>query len=259
LSSRERYERFLRDRHRHNHARRSAASHAGFLLPHLKPGMRLLDLGCGPASITAGLGDGAIGVDVDPGPSDAVPLVAAEVYRLPFSDATFDAVFCCAVLQHLNDPLAALREARRLCRAGAVIGVADADWGGQLRVPNDPLLHRGQVIQEALRGDASPYVGARLRGWLHEAGFVNASSAAKGSGGGDLVTTPRQAAFNAAMFDSPDTLAVVVEEGIATVDEMLAVAEAWRRWGDDPGAVAAGWWFEALAWVPHDVSTSADT
>ena len=216
--------------------------------------MRVLDIGCGPASITEGLGDDAVGVDIHPGPSNRVSLVAADAYRLPFPDGSFDAVFSSAVLQHLTRPLSMLSEARRVCRARAVIGVADADWGGQLRVPDDPLLRRGQAIQEALRGGMSPYVGARLRGLLHEAGFVNVSSSARGFGGGDALTTPRQAAFNAAMFEAPATLALVVDEGIATVDEMLAVAEAWRRWGDDPSAVATGWWFEALAWVPHDGS-----
>jgi SAM-dependent methyltransferase len=252
LSSRQRYERFLRDRHRGNHARRTAVSHAAFLLPHLHPGMRVLDLGCGPASITAGLGDGAIGVDLDPGPSASVPLGAADVSRLPFPDATFDAVFSCAVLQHLADPLAALIEARRVCRPGAVIGVADADWGGQLRVPDDPLLERGQRIQERLRGRTSPYVGSKLRQLLHDAGFVETSVVAKGAGGGDPRSTPMQAAFNAAFFEAEEVVAVVVDEGIATAAEMAAVAGAWRRWGDDPSAVATGWWFEALGWAPAE-------
>jgi len=38
-----------------NHAKRTAETDAAFLLPELRPGMRLLDVGCGPGSITAGL------------------------------------------------------------------------------------------------------------------------------------------------------------------------------------------------------------
>jgi SAM-dependent methyltransferase len=247
MSARDDYARLMKARHRPNHGRRTAQSHAAFLLLHLEPRMRILDLGCGPASITAGLGPGAIGVDVDPGPA-AVPLAAADAYRLPFPDASFDAVFCCAVMQHLTDPAAALAEARRVCRRGAVIGVADADWGGALRHPDNPLLARGQEIQERLRGGASPYVGRRLRGLLHDAGFARVQAAARGSGGGDAQTA-WQAATQAAMFEAAETIAVVVEEGIATAAEMAAIAAAWRRWGDDPGAVSTGWWFEALAWA----------
>jgi SAM-dependent methyltransferase len=117
--------------------------------------MRLLDLGCGPASITAGLAEAvgddgvAIGFDGDPGPA-GVPLVAGDVFRLPFRERSFDAVFSSAVLQHLPDPLAALVEVRRVCAPGAVVGLADADWGGALVAPPNPLLDRGQQILEAL-------------------------------------------------------------------------------------------------------------
>ena len=58
-------------------------------------------------------------------------LMAGDVLDLPFDDASFDAIFASALLQHLPDPSAALREARRVARPGAVIGVVDADWDGE--------------------------------------------------------------------------------------------------------------------------------
>ena len=251
MTARERYEAFLKQRHRPAHGRRTAASHAAFLLPHLRAGMRILDLGCGPGSITAGLGDGAVGIDLDPGPPDTVPVATADAGRLPFADATFDAVFSCAVMQHLPDPLRALTEARRVCAPGAVIGIADVDWGGGLTFPEDPLLARGQDILAALRRDASPYVGRRLRQLLVDAGFARASVVAKGvPGGGDADANARQAEMQAVAFESPETIAVVEEEGISSAEEMAAVAAAWRRWAADPSAIyAPGWWFEAIAWA----------
>ncbi len=179
MSSREGYERFVRDRHRPSHARRTADSHAAFFLQHVRPGMRVVDLGCGPASITTGLGDHAIGVDLDPGPA-SVPLARADISALPFPDASLDGVFCCAVMQHLTDPLAVLCEARRICKPGAVIGVADADWGGALRFPDDPTLERGQEILRLLRNGSDPYIGRRLRNLLHDAGFVRVTADSKG-------------------------------------------------------------------------------
>ena len=252
MTARTEYEAFLRRRHGPALSRRSAQSHAGFLLPHLKPGTRLLDLGCGPGSITTGLAEltgSAVGVDLRPGPpSPHVEMVAGDGARLPFGDATFDAVWCCAVMQHVTDPPAVLAEARRVCRPGAIIAVADADWGGALRVPDDPLLERGQEIQERLRGHANPYIGSRLRGLLAAAGFVDVTVQAKGSGGGDA-NTPRYAAFQAELFEAPECVRVAVEEGMSTASEMAAIARAWRAWGDDPGGVTTGWWFEALGFA----------
>jgi SAM-dependent methyltransferase len=248
------YQRRLQERHRPSHARRTTASHAAFLLPLLRPGMRMLDLGCGPGSITAGLheavapGGIAIGVDLHPGPAP-VPLVCADINRLPFPDRTFDAVFLCAVLQHVADPCAVLVEARRLCRPGAVIGVADADWGGEVVAPADPWIERGTQILERLREGTDPRVGRQLRGLLHRAGFADAVATAQGRGGGGA----RSAAigeFQASLFEPAEVKERVVARGIATAEDLAAVAAAWRRWGADPGATIARHWFEATARVP---------
>src|SRR6201997_1582388 len=110
-------------------ARRTGAGAAFFLL-HLRPGMRLIDCGCGPGSITVDLAQAvapgeAIGIDLR---KDAlmfgralarergianVAFQAASVYQLPHADGSFDAAFSCAVLQHLAAPLLALKEMRR--------------------------------------------------------------------------------------------------------------------------------------------------
>jgi hypothetical protein len=62
----------------------------------------------------------------------------------------FDAIHLNAVLQHVADADAVLREALRVATPGAVIGVGDADWGGQLLHPADPLIDRGRAIQRHL-------------------------------------------------------------------------------------------------------------
>ena len=116
--------------HRPLHAERTAEFQAAFFLPHLRPGMALLDLGCGPGSITTGLAAAVApgpttGVDNDPVEIDGVEVTSADVMSLPFPDASFDAIFASALLQHLSDPLGALREARRV--AQQVVSSAEAD------------------------------------------------------------------------------------------------------------------------------------
>jgi SAM-dependent methyltransferase len=252
VASRQDYERYMRARHRPAHERRTAERWAGFLLPHLRPGMRLLDLGCGPGSITAGLADGrrVVGVDLDPARIGGVPVAAADAAALPFPDTCFDALYANALLQHVADPPAVLREARRVACPGAVIGVGDADWGGVLMHPADPALERGQAIRGALRPGGYVRVGRQLRDLLLAAGFERCEARATGGADGTGDAARRLAASEASWFGAPDVVAYVVERGIADPDEMAAVASAWARWGEHPGAFAARIWVTALAWAP---------
>jgi SAM-dependent methyltransferase len=254
VTAEDRYADFVRERHRPAHGRRTARSHAAFFVRLLQPGDRVLDVGCGPGSITVGLGKAVgpggtvVGVDLDPGPA-RVPLVRADAFRLPFPDRSFDAVFTCAMLQHLGDPLGALREARRVCRPGAVVGIADADRGGVIVEPPDPWVDRGHEVLDRLRDGTSIHVGRQLRGLLQRAGFVDVRARSTGGGAGG----PEVAALVAqqtSLFESPALADVVVERGIASRDELAEVAAAWRRWGEDPGATLAVHWFEATGRAP---------
>jgi SAM-dependent methyltransferase len=200
--------------------------------------------------------DGAVvGVDLDPGPA-AVPLVRADAFRLPFPDGSFDAVFLCAILQHLGDPLGALREARRVCRPGAAIGVADADRGGVLVEPPDPWIDRAHEILDRVRDGTSIHVGRQLRGLLHRAGFVDVRARSRGGGAGGAggPDVAGLVAQQTSLFESAALADVVVERGLATRDELAECAAAWRRWGADPGATLAVHWFEATARAPGDDS-----
>lgn len=246
-------------RHRPAHAQRTANSHAAFFLPYLKPGMALLDLGCGPGSITVGLAAAvapgpATGVDLDPGlppGADGVTLVQADVNDLPFPDAAFDAVFACALLQHLADPLPALREARRAARPGAVIGVADIDTAASLIEPADPWLAMSFEVSAKLRA-GSPQTGRQLRGLLYEAGFRRCAAGARAFHHGDPAETKALADFNTSWYTTPEFIERVVAQGLATADQMAAMSAAWAAWGQHPGAFFAGLWCEAIAWAEAD-------
>jgi ubiquinone/menaquinone biosynthesis C-methylase UbiE len=258
------FEQWLRATHSPAHARRTAQRNAAFFLPHLKPEMRLLDAGCGPGSITIGLADAVapgetVGIDASPeaiaaardlaSSRDAanVRFEVADIHALPFDDASFDAAFVHAVLQHLPDPLLALRELRRVLKPGGVIGIADADHDGGIIAPPDPLLDRAGEI--ATRMKQSPLVGKHLRSLLHEADFARSVGSASVGVEGTAEATRMAGEWQARYFEAPAFVEHVTCRGWASADELSQMAAAWRAWGADPGAFAARYWCEAVGWV----------
>lgn len=184
------------DRYTHGHHESVLRSHrwrtvensAGHLVPHLSPGLDVLDVGCGPGTITVDLAERVapgevVGIDRSPevveqaiadAPADArVRFAVGDVYLLDFPDHSFDVVHAHQVLQHLSDPVAALREMRRVCRPGGVVAARDSDYAAFTWAPADPGLDRWLAIyrEVARANDAEPDAGRHLLGWAQQAGF----------------------------------------------------------------------------------------
>jgi ubiquinone/menaquinone biosynthesis C-methylase UbiE len=258
------FEAWLRATHAPAHSRRTAERNAAFLLPHLRPGVSLLDAGCGPGSITVGLARAVepgevVGIDASADAIESARASAtasgctnvrfelADVCALPFPDATFDAAFAHALLQHLPFPLDALKELRRVLKPGGVIGVADADFDGAISAPESDAIARGTEIMRRMR--RNPHVGKHLRALLHEAGFVRTVASANAGVQGDDVSVRLNGEWNARYFEAQPLIAHVESRGWATRDEMREIAAAWRSWAADPGAFSAAFWCQAVAWV----------
>ena len=253
------------------HARRTGAV-AAFLAPHLRGGMRLIDCGCGPGSITVDLAQAvtpgqAIGIDpredtLAHGRALArerrianVTFQTASVYQLPYPDGSFDAAFACAVLQHLGAPLAALREIRRVLKPGGVIGIVDGSSTTTFRYPTNPLLE----AWDKLRGLEREYNTGRasdalpLRALLREAGFARTRASGNlateaGPPAGSLEET-RRVAQNHVMRLHGVLGMLSVAQGWATREELERVAEALIAWGEDPNAFYARPGFTAIGWA----------
>ena len=154
------------------HRVRTAENSAGYLLPHLRPGLSVLDVGCGPGTITVDLA-----ARVAPGRVTAIEMtedaldlarteaqtrgqsnidfVTSDVHALDLPDDTFDIVHAHQVLQHVADPVQALREMRRVCKPGGIVAARDADYAGFTWFPQLPAA--GPVDDAVLRGGAGQW------------------------------------------------------------------------------------------------------
>ena len=180
-----------------SHRWRTAANSAAYLLPRLMPGQTLLDVGCGPGTITLDLARAVapgtvIGIDRASEPLAAARAAAAaeglsnitfavgDVYALDVGDAVADIVHAHQVLQHLSDPVAALVEMRRACRPEGLVAARDADYSAMTWYPADERLDRWLELYLAVaRGNAAePDGGRHLRSWALRAGFSDVASSA---------------------------------------------------------------------------------
>src|SRR5215469_5441544 len=247
-------------------AQRTAAREAAFFLPHLRPGMRLADLGCGPGTITQGLAEAVapgrvIGMDFQPSQVARaqaltrergvanVCCAAGDANRLPFASQPFDAVFAHGVLMHMSKPLEVLMEVRRVLRPGGFVGVRDPDLGAGVLTPQTPLLERAKELRIRVRqhNGSDPFVPRDYRRLLLNAGFERATATASVEFAGSAEETRGAAAW---MIDQHRGLSrTALAQGWVTQSEVDAIAAEIEAWGERPDAFTATLWCEAIGWV----------
>jgi 2-polyprenyl-3-methyl-5-hydroxy-6-metoxy-1,4-benzoquinol methylase len=236
-----------------SHRWRTAANSAGYLLPRLRPGMNLLDVGCGPGTITADLA-----ARVHPGRVTAVELTGqalelaraeaaargqdnidfavADVHDLDFGPGRFDVVHAHQVLQHVADPVRALREMRRVCRPGGTIAARDSDYAGFSWYPALPGLDDWLALYRtaARANGGEPDAGRHLLAWAHAAGYDAVTATASTW----CFASPADRAWWGGMWAErilhSDLARQLVRDGLADTARLEAIAAAWRAWAADP-------------------------
>ncbi|MCB0907511.1 MAG: methyltransferase domain-containing protein [Nocardioidaceae bacterium] len=243
-----------------SHRWRTAENSAAHLLPHLAAGDRLLDVGSGPGTITADLAE-----RVSPGrvtalevTEEAADLTRAEldrravehatvkvgdVHALPFTDDSFDVVHAHQVLQHVADPVMALREMARVTHPGGIVAVRDSDYHGFVWSPESPAIDRWlELYDAAARGNGGqPDAGRMLLGWAIEAGLTDVTATSSTW----CFADPDDRAWWAGLWAERVTSTALAEQllaqGLATSEELAEIAEGWRAWATEPGG-----WFSVL-------------
>lgn len=243
-----------------SHRWRTAENSAAYLLPHLVPGMRLLDVGCGPGTITIDLATRlapgeVIGVDSVEEPlvearraagSAGVANVSfrvAEGMALPFDDGTFDVVHAHQVLQHVPDPVGMLREMRRVCRPGGLVAARDSDYAAFAWHPAVPALDEwlGLYQRVARASGGEPDAGRRLLGWAHAAGMADVTASASAW----CFATAEDRAWwgglwaDRALRSTYATQALAL--GLADRTTLERISAGWRSWSTEPDG-----WFAIL-------------
>lgn len=254
------------------HAHRTADTFARFLLPHLSPGQKVLDVGCGPGSITLGLaeyGGEVIGLDqaeeVIAGAQAGIGKTAREkglklefqvgdLLALPFPDGHFDVVFAHQVMLHIPAPQLdpAFTELRRVLKPGGLLAIRDGkpEYGGSATYPYNPLFSKTIDI-----------IVSRVH-----------ASGAEAEAAGGFVQRARKAGFHRVernftqdVYDTPETRKIwgeqwakrsqeeafkrfALERGLASEEELLGMQQAWTAWCENPDAWATFFEIEHLCW-----------
>ncbi|MGO4782517.1 methyltransferase domain-containing protein [Cryobacterium sp. W22_MBD10_FK3] len=233
---------------------RTAANSAAYLLPHLRAGLTLVDVMCGPGTITVDLArrlaPGAVlGIDTSPAAVQQAAGLAddesvhnarftvAGSHAIPVPDASVDIVHAHQVLQHLDNPVAALREMRRVLKNGGIVAARDADYGGVTWYPRLPGLTRWLTVYRAVhaRGGGDPDAGRALKAWARQAGFVHVTSSASIWCFASAAEREWWGESWAARVTEPDFAARAIETG-ARLADLHEISAAWHQWAHDPDA-----------------------
>ena len=249
--------------------RRSMETHAGYLLPYLKPGLRVLDFGCGPGTISVGLA-GAVspgevnGIDMEESQIELARAAAAagghdnavfhvgDVTSLPFEDNFFDVAHCHAVLMHVPNTDATLSEVKRVLKPGGIIASRETVVASCFAEPSTDTLRSGWTVFGNLisANGGHPQMGRELKSRLIEAGFTDV----KASASFDVFSSSEDVAFLHGFimdwFFMPRVIEAATAYGLATheqFEEWRAALEEWKGHAGAVGAIAFG---EAIGTKP---------
>jgi len=223
--------------------------------------MNILDVGCGPGSITVDLAklvpQGHVtGIEYTSAPLPGARALAAEkgvenvsfqegdIHLLPFEDNSFDIIHAHQVLQHISDPVLGLKEMRRVCKPGGIVAARES--AHLAPYPLTPGFEKGKELYDrvAKAKGGNPHPGAKIHVWAKEAGF-NGEDVKCSTGSWCYRTKEEREFWGGAFVERYKEGGVFFENavkgGFAVKEEMEEIEGAWREWIADENG-----WFAVL-------------
>ena len=251
--------------------RRSLQTHGAHLVPYLKAGLRVLDFGCGPGTISVGLAEavnpGEVhGVDIEESQIDLARAAAksgghenatfhvGSVTELPFEDNYFDVAHCHAVLMHVPDTEGTLSEVKRVLKPGGIIASRETIVASCFAEPSTDELRTGWSVFANLiaANGGHPQIGRDLKNWFVKTGFEDVRASASF----DVFSASEDVAFLHGFimdwFFLPYVIEAATKFGLATHEQFDEWREALEVWKEHAGAIGAVAFGEAIGTKPRE-------
>ncbi|PGH12514.1 hypothetical protein AJ79_04258 [Helicocarpus griseus UAMH5409] len=249
------------------HSWRTASNSAGYLLPHITATSKILDIGCGPGSISIDFARRApqghvTGIEYVPDPLTQarelassqgvtnVEFAVGDIHALAYPDDTFDIVHVHQVLQHIADPVQALREMRRVAKPGGIVAARES--ASMTWYPENRGIEQWLDVTTrmgAAKG-GNPHPGRMIHVWAEKAGFYR--SKIKKSAGAWCFSSPEERRYwGGSMGDrakSSGFSRMAIKERFASEEELQTISAGWKEFVE-----AEDGWFglmhgEILCW-----------
>lgn len=237
-----------------SHASRTAVNSAGYLIDSILPSMHILDVGCGPGTITADFAglvpEGqVVGLDCTPNILQVAKALATkrglsnlqfaigDIHKLDFPDDTFDIAHAHQVLQHVGNPTQALREMRRVVKPGGKVAVRDSDFSTMTWYPDVNGMANWQelYLKVARSNGGEPNAGRQLHAWARAAGFDQHSIIATTSTW--CYNSPEERTWWSSLWAErtieSSFAQYAIKYGHATEEDLVRIARTWQKWGTE--------------------------
>lgn len=239
-----------------SHSNRTIENSAQYLSNEITSGKSVLDVGSGAGTITADIAKRIAPAqitaleltpesleltrqEIKRQTLDNVNFVLGDVHALEFADNSFDIVHAHQVLQHVNEPVQALKEMKRVCKPGGIVAARDSDYAGFIWYPELPELDEWmQWYQTAARANSGePNAGRYLLSWAQQAGFTDITSTSSTW----CLSTPDARDWWGGMWSERILKSKIAQQlcaqGIATRTDLERISAAWLKWA----AAKDGW------------------
>lgn len=242
--------------------KRRVSDEARFLAPLLEKGMCVVDVGCGPGSITLGIAERVapgwvLGVDTSQDQLatarqlsrdsniENIRFHIGDATALPICEGVVDVVFAHGLIEHLEAPAIVIEEFSRVLKTGGLVALRSPDWGTTILEPTSPKLLASIDLRNRWQrhNQGEPQAGRKLKGLLHAAGFSDITVRAESM-------NEEPAEFRDYMYRilrDPELDTLSKRYGWSSSTELSDMRSAWETWSTYPDAFVSSFWCHAIA------------